>query len=85
MFSIAQNVQHFLGVAQLLLGLISEPRYEISLGKDGEGREESDAVHRAGKVHCGRRGWEGAFLSDAELFAIELLNCGNVFHSQQKY
>ena len=40
----------------------TEPRYGISLGKDPR-PERNIAVLRAVKVCCGRRGWEGAFVS----------------------
>ena len=38
----------------------TEPRYEITMGKDPR-PERNNAVFGAGKVCCGRCGWEGAF------------------------
>jgi hypothetical protein len=48
----------------------TKPRYEISLGKDSR-PERNNAVLRAGKVCCGRRGWEGAFVSRQEVVRIK--------------
>jgi hypothetical protein len=45
----------------------AEPRYEISLGSDGEERQECDAVLRRWKVYCGRGGGESTSLRTQEL------------------
>ena len=48
-------------------GTGTESGDEIPLGGDGEERQESNAVPGGWKIHRGRRGWKGAFLSPEKL------------------
>src|ERR1700739_929077 len=45
----------------------AEPRYEVSLGSDGEERQKSNAVLGRWKVYCRRSGWKSTSLRTQEL------------------